>query len=243
MLRTPADLGYDASEYILPKLNNIQHTVNLDDLPGAVRRWWDGNKYVFSETQDESDWISVQGNIIRYTVRFTGQADAREPSSHVQSWTYEIFGQYDPENRVKEGAGDDVWDRWDSPPTPDEWEMSASDDGVEIFIPNLIWLNPSLFDPGFPFYAMGVVLARQLGEIQIHARGKTTRQGDNFEYCFLTVRETCGSNASRVQLGPLGRRTGDLYDEYKNYLGLDPANTGAITEFWPPEGYVPDEDL
>lgn len=227
--------------------NTVQYTVNSDDLPPGVKRYWDGNKYVFSsctgQPGDECPGLQVTGKIIRYTVLFEGQADAREPNSSLQSWTYTIFGQYDPENRIKEGAGDDVFGRWDSPGTPNSWEMSAGDNGVEVFIPDLIWVQPSLFDPGFPFYGPGKELAKQLGRIQITAQGKTTRQGDDFEYCFLTVRESCGANSSKVSLGPLGRRSQSLQSEFKAYLGLDRGNTGSITDFWPPEGYIPPEDL
>lgn len=223
--------------------NTVQYSVNLDQLPPGLKRWWDGSKYVFAAEKGGPEWFEVQGHVIRYTLLFEGRADGREPNTHVASWTYEIYGQYDPDNRIKEGAGDDVFGRWESPGTDDRWEMSSSGDGVEIFIPQLIWISPQLFEPGFPYYPLGQLLARQLGRIQIRAQGKTTGEGDVFKFCVFSVREDCGANASTIQLGSLGRRTQTLREDFKIYLGLDPGNTGTITEYWPPEGYVPEEDL
>jgi len=220
--------------------NTVSYTINFDELPPGQQRYWDGGKYLFAADKPPGTIGPVTGKIIRYRVHFAGSGDPREPATSIQSWTYEIFGEYDPDNRIKEGAGRDVFGTYSAPGTPNEWEMAADGDGVEIFIPDLIWRFPDFFKPGGPpgYPEMGALLARQLGHIQIRAAGKTTKSGDEFQYCFLTVRESCGSNASRIQLSSLGRRTQEMQSEFVAFLGLDPQNTGQITEIFPPADFI-----
>ena len=225
--------------------NSIVYTVNTDTPPDpSMKRFWDGAKYVWGEEKQDGWWGPIDGLVYRYRVRFDGQSDVREPNISIRSWTYEIVGQYDPENRIKEGAGRDIFDHYSAPGTPDFWEMSADRDGVVIFIPRLIWQVPDWFKPGGPppYPDLGQLLARQLGRIKLKAAGKTVQQGDEFAYCFIDVRESCDTNASTIQLASLGRRTENRKTEFAAYLGFDPGRTGSITELWPPEGFIPEED-
>ncbi len=227
--------------------NEVPYSSNSDIPPASgLHRYWDGTKYVFAAERDPS-WPpqpnnGIPGTIIRYRVLFEGEPDVRDPNAAILSWTYTIFGEYDPKNRIKEGGGRDVFGKYSSPGTPDVWEMSVDDDGVEIFVPEWIWHDPDR-DQWEPYAGMAKLLARQLGHIHMKVAGKTVQLGEEFAYCFLTVRESCGANASRIQLGALGRRTAEVEADFHAYLGLDPDDTGQITQFWPPEGYIPDEDL
>jgi hypothetical protein len=218
--------------------NEVPYTVNPDDLPPGMKRYWDGSKYVFAEYPPSGSAFQVTGKIYRYRLRFEGEADPREPDTALKSWTYRIFGEYDPTNRIKEGAGSDVFGRYDTPGTPNVWDMSEYDDGVEIFIPDTIWFLSQLFAPGQPFYSMGVQLAKQLGEIQLQVQARTTGPGDELSYCEWTVRESCGAAALQFDTEELGRRTQVATSNFTAYLGLDPSNSGGITEYWPPTDYI-----
>ncbi len=228
--------------------NTVDYTVNLDNPPEGTVRYWDGSKYVFSATKEDDSWRAIQGNIIRFSVRFEGRPDAREPEGSLESWTYQLNSENDPLNQTKEGAGRDVFGRWESPGTSNFWEMSAGvpGKGVEIFVPQLLWRAPQLFAKGTDttsegqFYKLGVVLARQLGHLHLRVQGKTTKVGQVFQYCYLRVRESCGSNTVDIPMSDKGRRSKIVETVFPAYLGLDPGGTGVITQLWPPDDYMPD---
>jgi hypothetical protein len=104
-----------------------------------------------------------------------------EYSDHVRSFAYELVNEADPFNGNGEGPGDrdDYFLAVDA-----IGELDLTGAGTwRIFIPDLLFLSPELFDPSDDcddFCMMGARLRELLGEFEMRFRSHTTRPGSTF---------------------------------------------------------------
>jgi hypothetical protein len=109
---------------------------------------------------------------------------SREYSDHVRSFAYELINERDPFNGNSDGPGDRD-DFFLSVDAIGELDLTGTD-AWRIFVPDLVFLSPGLFDPegdcvgGDAYCAMGTRLLEQLGMFEMRFRSHTTKPGSVF---------------------------------------------------------------
>ncbi len=212
-----------------------------NDVPYAVSpatKYWDGLQYW---TDDAPGREPVSGSIYRWTLSLQGAPDAREPDTEVRSWTYSIFSERDPNNLYVDGPADSPDLSFYQSSNEPNMRILAGDDGIELFVPTVLWFAPDLFDDPSAnalYRELGLYLANQIGNMQLRARGRTTTFGDDFKLYIHVVSEP-GDPYINIDTTRLGRQTPLETVDFEIVLGLDPNNTGAVTRFWPDESTFP----
>jgi len=148
----------------------------------------------WSETVEE---LRFDGTLFRIPIRIEADPDSRVPPASSQilglltgvprSFAYTMVSEFDPTNRYAQGIGDRE-DFYIPATMPRVLELTLTDDdrfeGIEIFVPDLFFSTPGLFDPGLaepgdpdPFDEWQPVADRirsDLGRYEFFARASTT---------------------------------------------------------------------
>lgn len=212
-----------------------QNTVSYQALAN-VTRYWTGNRFLDSALSGAEAW---QGSLFLIPVRINGVGSPREPDTGgfgaPQSFSYEWRGENDPDNLLQNGGRFDDLSNFRDVTSADELLLSG-ETAIEIFVPNLLWTNPDLFEPGtcegatgLDFCGVGDYLRRQLGEITLLARGRNTKVFQTFEYYFQVIEDP--SQSIITDVGESGMVSDTDSTQFLLHLGLDDGAGGALV--WP----------
>ena len=187
--------------------------------------------------------IAVSGNIYRFRPRFVGQGDPRDPLSAVRAWSYALFSENDPDNTLSEGPGEskDLSVFIDSPVQPNRWDFTDPGEAIEIFIPFSFWFNPTAFEPGGVQSTneekQGCELLRQLGEMTLRVRGKSTDASVEYKIFRDTKYDPNGEVQSTLTGQDFDRRSDVAEAHFWALIGIEQPPT---TPSDPPQRYWPD---
>ncbi len=214
-----------------------QNTVDYGT-PQATNRYWIGGRFYETDLPETEVWSGI---VFHIPLILTGEADSRESSAAgfggARAFAYEWFGENDPDNNLHDGGGWDNSGRFSDANFSDEYRLEG-DEGIEIFVPNLLWDFPEFFDadtcvsqPGADFCGVGAYLRQQLGQITIQAWARHTANNQTMSYWSNTV-ENDGPELS-LSVGDWGLVSEVFSESFPLHIGLDDGQGGVV--YWPPQ--------
>jgi hypothetical protein len=211
---------------------------------GGVTLYWDPVLDQYYETQYQGTQ-AMSGTVYSMSLHFTSAPDPREsgplPSGagsgfgrQAGSWAYRYRSEFDPANDIAEGDGDGDLRHFVDGNVDGSFDGSQA---VSIFVPDIFWSSPELFDSSGPcvapeFCDQGDYLRKHLGEISLELQAKGTRSGGRLRTYPYTLRPADGGDGTPVDLSELGRRTPILSESFEVRLVLG-GSPGSL-QLWPP---------
>jgi hypothetical protein len=185
--------------------------------------------------------------VYRVDLRFESGLDPRASAGTLEvagldldgrarAWSYRLVTENDPENEVRErGESVDLGNFEIVSPGPGE--AAVVTDAYEVFVPDLLWQLPDLFDPDGscedPVYcAIGAWVRQRLGLVTVEARARTTSERSYLNVSLGYVRPD--PSAQRVGVSELGRVSETGRSLFPILLGIEQEGSDQ-PRYWPGE--------
>lgn len=186
--------------------------------PG-VNQWWipdqttecGGVLLPEVEGEDPPDGSVTQFGVeFAVRLKFVGEADSRDPLSPVNSWSYAIFSDKDPDNIIEDALESRDLSFFNDSPLPNEWEFAPdATEAITFWVPFGLATDPDPYHPTSTdpvLRSVGCLVAKRMGNMTVQLRGRTTRNADEYTF-YEGTRKTDDGDKTSVLIGEFGRQS------------------------------------